>query len=87
MIDLGPDTTWLDMPETDILRGVAGGLLAVALLIAVLAIAVGATSWALHRLGLTTSRETGLPMIGRALLASVALASLSGVVAMGATLG
>lgn len=79
MIDLGPDATWLDMPEADVLRGIAGGLLAVALLVAVLALAVGATSWALHRLGVTTNRETGLPMIGRALLASLSLAALSGI--------
>ena len=60
MTPLGPDDTWLDMPEAAVLREIAGGVLAVALVVSVAVLAVGSVLWALERAEVVAMSQQGL---------------------------
>lgn len=83
MTPLGPDGTWLEMPEAALLREVAGGVLAVALVASVAALGVGSLLWALERAGVVTLSQRGLMWVGRSVLGAVILGGLSGIVGFG----
>ena len=80
------DPTWLDLPEADALRSLAGTVLAIALLVCVVVIAASAVAYAAYRVGWFRMGQESLTNLGRAVLASVVLGSLSGIVAFGAGL-
>ncbi|CAM3582970.1 hypothetical protein OCAE111667_16500 [Occultella aeris] len=84
MTPLGPDDTWLDMPEAAVLREIAGGVLALALLASVAILAVGSLVWALERAGVVAMTQQGLARMGRAMVGAVVLGGLSGLVGFGA---
>ncbi|WP_154793195.1 hypothetical protein [Occultella kanbiaonis] len=84
MTPLGPDDTWLDMPEAAVLREIAGGVLGLALLVSVAVLAVGSVLWALERAGVVAMTQQGIARMGRAMVGAVVLGALSGLVAFGA---
>lgn len=84
MRPLGPDDTWLGVPEVSALREIAGGVLAVAMVTSVAVLAVGSVLWALERAGVVTMSQQGLGRMGRAMTAAIILGGLSGMVGFGA---
>lgn len=77
---LTPDPTWLEIPEADQLRALAGSVLAIALIISTGVIALSAAAWVAHRVGWLRMGEGALLNVGRAVLGAVVLGSLSGIV-------
>lgn len=81
-----PDPVWLEVPEAQQLRALAGTALSVALVVCVVVIAVSALAWVAHRCGWHRLADRALTNVGRAVLASVVLGSLSGIVGWGSGL-
>lgn len=81
-----PDPIWLEIPEADQLRALAGTVLAVALVASVVVIALSAVAWGAHRAGWYRMGDGALANVGRAVMASVLIGALSGLVGWGSGL-
>lgn len=86
LIELGPDSSWLGGSETGTLKGMAGGLMAGGLVVAVGALVVAAAAWGAQRIGWLSMNEKAQATMGWSVLGSVVLGSLSGLVGFSFTL-